>query len=71
MPQVSLKPATLSVLLRFRIVANPPRIETKCGDHFRQADLSLLIVGGTPPFAKNGYGTERIGSKKDNLRGED
>jgi len=35
-----------------------------------EADFPLLIVGGTPPFAKNGYGTERIGSKKDNLRGE-
>jgi len=27
-----------------------------------------LIVGGTPPFAKNGYETVRSGSKRDKLR---
>jgi hypothetical protein len=27
----------------FRLVRNPTRIDGKCGDHFLQADLSLLI----------------------------
>jgi hypothetical protein len=28
----------------FRVARNPPRIDAKCGDHFLQADFSLLIA---------------------------